>query len=293
MASPLPPSVPPWATLSAGAASGLASCLLLQPMDLLKTRMQQQVAPSDTPATIHSSSRAGSIREDKGGSSRERKRGGPSKRTQRLINTTNAVLREDGVRGLWRGTVPTVARNVPGVALYFYSVSEIRALVSRAEIPYLAISNSAPPPSSSPSTSSSSSPSSSSSGSTLARLTITGNLLSGAIARVSVGFLLSPITIVKARFESSHFSKQAYPSLAKALLQIYQVEGLRGLFRGFSATALRDAPYAGIYLASYEKTKHALGKWESAGGQQRGSGSSLVVSISGECFENYISYAGS
>ena len=34
-------NVPPWASLASGAASGLASCLLLQPMDLLKTRMQQ------------------------------------------------------------------------------------------------------------------------------------------------------------------------------------------------------------------------------------------------------------
>jgi solute carrier family 25 protein 38 len=253
--------IPPWATLSSGAASGLASCLLLQPMDLLKTRMQQQVIPSEIipPQDVPIPS------------DQKKRRGGPSKRTQRLVNTTKTVLREDGVRGLWRGTVPTVARNVPGVAMYFYSVSETRALISRAEIPYLAI------PASNPLILTSSS----STSSTLARLTITGNLLSGAIARVAVGFILSPITIVKARFESSHFSKQAYPSLFKALSQLYQKEGVRGLFRGFSATALRDAPYAGIYLACYEKTKHELGKWESAG-KQRGSGNSLVVSLSGK-----------
>lgn len=240
-------------------------------MDLLKTRMQQQISPESrlpfiTSSSSHSSSSSQPVK----------RRGGPSKRTQRLFNTIKSVLRDDGIQGLWRGTVPTVARNVPGVALYFYSVSEIRAFLSQADIPYLAMTsplNLKPSPLSS-------SPSSSSSSSTLARLTITGNLISGAVARVAVGFLLSPITVVKARFESSHFSKDSYPSLSRALIQIYTNEGIRGLFRGFSATAMRDAPYAGIYLASYEKCKHALGKWERAG--ERGSGNSVVVGVSGE-----------
>ncbi|MCO5593093.1 hypothetical protein L7F22_047099 [Adiantum nelumboides] len=217
-------------------------------MDLLKTRMQQE-ASADRLAFPS--------------------RGGPRKRTQRLVNTTRLILHHDGWRGLWRGTGPTVARNVPGVALYFYSVSEIRALLARSAIPYLSLPSSL-----------STGSSVHANASTLARLTVPGNLVSGAVARVAVGFLLSPVTVVKARFESSHFSRNAYPSLAKALGQIYRNEGVKGLFRGFSATAMRDAPYAGIYLAAYEKSKDGLGKWERAGG--RGSGSSVVVGVSGE-----------
>lgn len=113
--------------------------------------------------------------------------------------------------------------------------------------------------------------------STLARLTVTGNLLSGAVARVAVGFILSPITVVKARFESSHFSKESYPSLGRALKEIYQTGGSRGFLRGFSATALRDAPYAGLYLAIYEKAKDTFAFVQ--GDEDRGS--SLVVSLSG------------
>lgn len=37
-----------------------------------------------------------------------------------------------------------------------------------------------------------------------------------------------------------------------SLRSIYDTSGIRGLFRGFSATALRDAPYAGLYLMVYE-----------------------------------------
>ena len=36
-------------------------------------------------------------------------------------------------------------------------------------------------------------------------------------------------------------------------------DGLRGMFRGFTATAARDAPYAGMYMAFYEKGKDVLG----------------------------------
>lgn len=158
-----------------------------------------------------------------------------------------------------------ISRNVPGVAMYFYSVSEVRALFSRAEVPYLSFSSDQKDKNKT---------------GTLARLTVTGNLVAGAMARVVVGFILSPVTIVKARFESSHFSKDAYPSLTKALIQVYQSGGIRGLFRGFSATALRDAPYAGLYLAIYEKSKDALSNVAASEGRDRGG--SAVVSASGE-----------
>ena len=38
-------------------------------------------------------------------------------------------------------------------------------------------------------------------------------------------------------------------------------EGPRTLFQGFSATTLRDAPYAGMYLMLYEVIKSRLGMW--------------------------------
>lgn len=251
-----PTPIPPWATLASGAASGLASCLLLQPMDFLKTRMQQQRTPafdSNNLKLINGSAKKTS-------------------RTARLVQTTKQVLRDDGWTGLWRGTVPTVARNVPGVAMYFYSVSEIRALVSSSAVPVLSLP---------PSSFSSAGSRAGSNTTTLARLTVTGNLVSGAFARVVVGFILCPITVVKARFESSHFAKSAYPSLSSALVNIYRTDGVKGLFRGFTATALRDAPYAGLYLAFYEASKHRLGSWEAGGQGARGSGNSLVVSLSG------------
>lgn len=139
---------------------------------------------------------------------------------------------------------------MPGVALYFYSVSELRAIVATRQVPYLSL----PPPSPIGDASSSNS------NSTLARLSVPGNLLTGALARVSVGLLLSPATVIKAKMESSNvYSKSSYPSLGTSLRHLLQTQGVRGLYQGFGATAIRDAPYAGIYVALYEQCKVVLG----------------------------------
>jgi solute carrier family 25 protein 38 len=40
--------------------------------------------------------------------------------------------------------------------------------------------------------------------SALTKLSSGGNLVAGAVARTSVGFVLNPITVIKARYEVSH-----------------------------------------------------------------------------------------
>lgn len=87
----------------------------------------------------------------------------------------------------------------------------------------------------------------------LSKLSAGGNLVAGAVARTSVGFVLNPITILKARYESSQYTQ--YRSLAGAFRSLLATGGVRGLFQGFTATAFRDAPYAGIYVVFYEKCK--------------------------------------
>lgn len=51
-----------------------------------------------------------------------------------------------------------------------------------------------------------------------------------------------------------------YPShtLLSSLTDLLRTSGIRGLFQGFTATALRDAPYAGVSVVFYEKGKDVL-----------------------------------
>ena len=45
---------------------------------------------------------------------------------------------------------------------------------------------------------------------------------------------------------------------------ILQNEGIRGFFSGFGATAIRDAPYAGLYVLFYEQSKLRLSQMREA-----------------------------
>ncbi|KAK9719009.1 hypothetical protein K7432_005087 [Basidiobolus ranarum] len=190
--------------LAAGATSGLFSCVLLQPLDLLKTRMQQQQQHQSLlqPGTSHNST---------------------------LFGTVKQILLKDGVPGLWRGTVPTIFRNVPGNGLYFMMLSHWREFYHKA-LPKLT-------------------------GKSENASKGAANLLSGASARAFTGFLAMPITLIKVRYESDIYQ---YKNIREAIVSTFKNHGLRGFFVGYGATAMRDAPLAGIYVAAYEQFKVSL-----------------------------------
>ena len=77
------------------------------------------------------------------------------------------------------------SRNVPGFALYMTGLTQLRTLMAKS--PYFARVQSP----------------SATSTSVLPALTNQGNLIAGATARVAVGFLLNPFSVLKARFEVS------------------------------------------------------------------------------------------
>ncbi|KAF7716954.1 Mitochondrial glycine transporter [Penicillium ucsense] len=91
---------------AAGLCSGLTSSILLQPADLLKTRVQQ----------------AG--------------------KANALLPTLKAILSsQNPIRGLWRGTLPSALRTGFGSALYFTSLNALRQTIAQANAP-LVLNNS-------------------------------------------------------------------------------------------------------------------------------------------------------
>lgn len=180
----------------AGLTSGLTSSILLQPADLLKTRVQQSTRTASLSATVRA-----------------------------IISSPNPI------RSLWRGTLPSALRTGFGSALYFTSLNALRQEAARGG------------------------PLASNSSSALPKLSHTANLLTGAVARTAAGFVMMPVTVLKVRYESDYY---AYRSLGSAARDIFRTEGVRGLFAGFGATAVRDAPYAGIYVAFYEQLKRSI-----------------------------------
>lgn len=191
----------------AGLATGCVSATLLQPADLLKTRVQQS-------------------------------------RSTSLVTTLRQILAgPNSLKQLWRGTLPSVIRTGVGSALYFSSLNALRQHVATSNL-----LTSTGKVQASVGTSQFSS-------SSLPRLSNMANMTTGAIARASAGFFMMPITVIKVRYESSLYSYKSIWSAGNAILK---KEGIRGFFSGFGATAIRDAPYAGLYVLFYEQSKRRL-----------------------------------
>jgi solute carrier family 25, member 38 len=83
---------------AAGLLSGVSSAILLQPIDLLKTRVQQSGSSS-------------------------------------LISSFNEIWKSPHiVRSFWRGTIPSALRTGVGSALYFTSLNALRQNVARSNL---------------------------------------------------------------------------------------------------------------------------------------------------------------
>lgn len=76
----------------AGSLSGTCSTLIFQPLDLMKTRIQQQ-------AELRLS----------------------------MTGVVRNVVAQENLFGLWRGVIPSLVRTVPGVGLYFSSMHYMKA----------------------------------------------------------------------------------------------------------------------------------------------------------------------
>lgn len=96
-------------TFLSGATSGCFSTLALQPLDVVKTRMQMSAAYNrsvrlQAALTIQPNASA--------------------------FDTFRGIIRQDRVFGLWRGVTPSVLRNTMGVGVYFMTLNAITARLS-------------------------------------------------------------------------------------------------------------------------------------------------------------------
>lgn len=129
------------------------------------------------------------------------------------------VVKNEKLVGLWKGCVPSLSRTVPGIGVYFSSLHWLRTNYGSSD----------PHP--------------------------IESVMMGVSARSISGVSILPFTVIKTRFESGQFQ---YRGVSQALVTIYRLEGLKGLFSGLSATLMRDAPFSGLYLMFYTHAKKTV-----------------------------------
>ncbi|XP_028754569.1 mitochondrial carnitine/acylcarnitine carrier-like protein [Neltuma alba] len=187
-----------------GAGAGVAVSFLACPTELIKCRLQAQ------------SALAGS-----GAATVAVKYGGP-------MDVARQVLRsEGGARGLFKGLVPTLAREVPGNAVMFGVYEAIKQFIAGGKDT-----------------------------SGLGRGSL---LVAGGLGGASFWFLVYPTDVVKSVIQVDDHKNPRYSGSWDAFRKIKASEGFKGLYKGFGPAMARSVPANAACFLAFEMTRSALG----------------------------------
>ncbi|KAK7366926.1 hypothetical protein VNO80_08929 [Phaseolus coccineus] len=187
-----------------GAGAGIAVSFLACPTELIKCRLQAQSALAGTgTATVAV------------------KYGGP-------MDVARQVLRsEGGIRGLFKGLVPTMAREVPGNAAMFGVYEALKRLLAG--------------------------------GTDTSELDRGSLLLAGGLAGAAYWLAVYPTDVVKSVIQIDDYKNPKFSGSIDAFRRISASEGFRGLYKGFGPAMARSVPANAACFLAYEMTRSALG----------------------------------
>lgn len=187
-----------------GAVAGVAVSFLACPTELIKCRLQAQSALASVGSTAVAVKYAGPM------------------------DVARHVLKsEGGVRGLFKGLFPTLAREVPGNAAMFG--------VYEATKQYLA-------------------------GSTDTSKLGRGSLIvAGGLAGGTFWLSVYPTDVIKSVIQVDDYKNPKFSGFADAFRKIIASEGVKGLYKGFGPAMARSVPANAACFLAYEITRSTLG----------------------------------
>ncbi|XP_053086360.1 calcium-binding mitochondrial carrier protein SCaMC-2-B isoform X2 [Pangasianodon hypophthalmus] len=177
-----------WRHLVAGGGAGAVSRTCTAPLDRLKVLMQ-----------VHSS----------------------RMNTVCIASGFSQMIREGGVRSLWRGNGINVLKIAPESAIKFMAYEQIKRLI----------------------------------GSNQETLGILERLVAGSLAGAIAQSSIYPMEVLKTRLALGKTGQ--YSGIADCAKRIFQKEGLAAFYKGYIPNMLGIIPYAGIDLAVYETLKNS------------------------------------
>jgi hypothetical protein len=219
----------------------LSNAVLLQPLDVLKTRLQQYsggsaaspilpkpsvgvvpkpsvgVVPKPSVSVVGASHTPCTTPASRAPASR-------ALSELRVWSALGAIYRNEGFLSLWRGVAPSLARVGLGSGMYFLSLNELQQIAALHRV----------------------------SGGPQAHL---HNFAIGAAARVVASTVVAPITVLKTRLEAADSVRRSGLEITRQMLQ---QQPFRSSFKGLVPTLWRDAPYSGLYVTLYTQCRGSL-----------------------------------
>eukprot|EP00128_Syssomonas_multiformis_P010429 Colp12_sorted_trinity150504_noHs@29679 len=173
----------------AGSVSGFVNSFVSSPMELIKTRMQTQ--PSNMKDRLYHGA----------------------------LDCIKKTIKIEGVKGLYRGMVPTVVREIPSYAAYFVTYEfSCRALTPDGE--------------------------------SVDELSPLALLLAGGLGGIAAWVSTYPADVIKSRLQAQHVG-QEWLTVRGVMREYYRAEGSRAFFKGLCASILRAFPVNAATLSVY------------------------------------------
>lgn len=144
------------------------------------------------------------------------------------MDVARHVLRsEGGARGLFKGLVPTLAREVPGNATMFGVYQGVKQYLAGGEDT-----------------------------SSLGRGSL---ILAGGIAGAAFWGFVYPTDVVKSVLQVDDYKNPKFSGSIDAFRKILKAEGVKGLYKGFGPAMGRSVPANAACFLAYEVTRSSLG----------------------------------
>ncbi|XP_072323278.1 solute carrier family 25 member 32b [Scyliorhinus torazame] len=150
-----------------------------------------------------------------------------------IVHCIRSIWKQDGIRGLYQGVTPNVWGAGLSWGLYFFFYNAIKAYKQDGRS---------------------------------AQLSATQHLISAAEAGVVTLCITNPIWVTKTRLVLQYDagvnpSKRQYKGMLHALLKIYQIEGIRGLYKGF-VPGLFGTSHGALQFMAYEELKKEYSQYK-------------------------------
>jgi ornithine carrier protein len=161
---------------------------------------------------------------------------------QRPLSLISSIYRHHGLLGFWRGQLGTLIRETGGSAAWFGSYEGVSAAFRRY-FPRESISSWKNPEA----------PTETS------ILPFYQQMIAGACAGVTYNFVFYPADTIKSRMQTEEVAVltagQSKTSFLTVGRKIWQLQGVRGLYRGCGITVFRAAPSSAFIFSIYESLR--------------------------------------
>ncbi|KAI7869176.1 putative mitochondrial carrier protein [Spinellus fusiger] len=153
-----------------------------------------------------------------------------------VLQGVNSMVKKDGVRALWRGLPPTLWRDVPFSALYWMTYEN-----TKQSLLVYADSSDAHP---------------------VLQNDLRISFIAGAFSGMVAAAITTPFDVAKTKrqVEAGQDMPKKTVNVSTILRQIYDQQGIRGLFRGMTPRVAKVAPSCAIMISSYEVGKTFFSK---------------------------------